>query len=294
MTNEQKVEIIKDFLLYCKEFLAIDKLPKIKLITDHDWVVSERSFGRYEPRKNTLFVYIGNRNLADIFRTISHEITHHKQGEEGRLYAGSGATGSDIENEANAYSGIIMRNYGQSNALIYESQLMDILEMQKSTRFTIFCDMDGVLCDFNAQFDHYYGKSATEYSKEKGPEIMRQAVNEIGEKFWSQMPWHPGSELFWKYISEYSPIILTSPSTFEFAQKGKLEWIKTHLNPHPQTIIFKQTGHKHDVFSDYDPKKSILVDDYFRNTMPWKEAGGIGITFKNPTDTITILKKFGL
>ena len=119
MTNEQKVEIIKDFLLYCKDFLQIEKLPKIRLLKNHSWVLTYRSFGKYEPKSNTLFVYINNRNLADIFRTISHELVHHKQGEDGRLGLNSGATGSDIENEANAYSGIIMRNYGQKNELIY-------------------------------------------------------------------------------------------------------------------------------------------------------------------------------
>jgi hypothetical protein len=294
MTNEQKVEIIKDFLLYCKEFLKIERLPKIRLLKDHDWVLTYRSFGKYEPSSNTLFVYIGNRNLADIFRTISHELVHHKQGEEGRLTRGSGNTGSEIENEANAYSGIIMRNYGQKNELIYESSLTQIIEISKNTRFTIFCDMDGVLCNFDAQFDHYYGKSATEYSKEKGPELLRQAVNDIGEKFWSEMPWIPGSKVFWEYISAYSPIILSSPSTFTYAQKGKLNWIKRNLDPQPESIIFKQTGFKHEVLSDYNPKNCILIDDYFRNTMPWKEAGGIGITYKNPINTIEILKKFGL
>mgnify|MGYP003309364215 FL=1 len=39
-------------------------------------------------------------------------MVHQKQNELGILEADSGQTGSDIENEANACAGIIMRNYG--------------------------------------------------------------------------------------------------------------------------------------------------------------------------------------
>jgi predicted ABC-type ATPase len=53
----------------------------------------------------------------DIFRTVAHELVHHKQNEDGRLghnVAEEGATGSDIENEANAVAGKIMRWYGKA------------------------------------------------------------------------------------------------------------------------------------------------------------------------------------
>lgn len=294
MTIEQKAYVIKDFLGYCKEFLQIDELPQIKLITDHEWVIAKRSFGEYKPSLNTLFVYIGKRNLADILRTTSHELVHHKQNMEGRLSPGVGADGTEIENEANALSGIIMRKYGRANELIYESKLMEILEISKSPRFTIFCDMDGVLCDFDAQFEHYYGMLPREYANEKGPKIMKKAVDDVGIKYWSEMPWFPGARELWNYISDYSPIILTSPSSFVHAKAGKLQWIAKNLDPKPRDIMFAQTGAKHEVLSDFDPKKSILIDDFYRNIAPWKEQGGIGITHKSAEKTITILEKFGL
>jgi hypothetical protein len=294
MTIQEKAYVIKDFLLYCKEFLNIDELPRIKLITDHNWVVSRRSFGEYRPAINTLFVYIGKRNLADILRTTSHELVHHKQNIEGRLFPGAGADGSEIENEANAFSGMIMRKYGKKNKLIYESKLVNILEMSKSPRFTIFCDMDGVLCDFDAQFEHYYGILPREYANQKGSQLMKKAVDDIGIKYWSEMPWFPGAKQLWDYISDYSPIILTSPSSFIHARAGKLQWISKNLDPKPQDIMFAQTGLKHEVLSDFDPKRSILIDDFYRNTAPWQDSGGIGITHKSADKTITILQKFGL
>ena len=48
------------------------------------------------------------------------------------------------------------------------------------------------------------------------------------------------------------------------------------------------------VLKNYDHKNSILIDDYYRNTIPWKEAGGIGIRHTDADKTISILQKFGL
>ncbi len=112
MTPEEKTSIIKDFLLFCKQYLNIDKLPKMVFFDDDKWAKENTSFGKYDPRINTLYVYIGKRNLADILRTLSHELVHHKQNEDSMLYMGAGGDGTNIENEANAVSGMIMRKYG--------------------------------------------------------------------------------------------------------------------------------------------------------------------------------------
>lgn len=297
MTIDNKISIVKEFLLYCKNSLGIKKMPNIKFVSQRQWTVDNRSFGRYIPSEDHIEVYIGNRNLADILRTLSHELVHHKQKEEDRLEMQSGDTGSEIENEANALSGVIMREFGKKNELIYESSLKRIMTEAINTRFAIYCDMDGVLCDFDAQFEHYYGIAPREYAKQKGEMILKKAVNDVGEKYWSQMPWMPGGQELWEYISRYNVKILSSPSTFEFAKQGKLKWISENLNPKPSEIIFEQTGNKHNVLKGKpynEIRNSILIDDYFRNIAPWKETGGIGITHKSSQGTISILKKFSL
>ena len=67
---------------------------------------------------------MANRNLADALRTIAHELTHFKQSLDKRITDNpedkSGETGSEIENEANARAGIIMREFGKSHPEIYE------------------------------------------------------------------------------------------------------------------------------------------------------------------------------
>lgn len=54
----------------------------------------------------------------DIFRTVAHELIHHKQNEDGKIgmdIAQEGSDGSDIENEANSMAGVIMRRYAKKN-----------------------------------------------------------------------------------------------------------------------------------------------------------------------------------
>ena len=155
--------------------------------------------------------------------------------------------------------------------------------------------MDGVLCDFDARFEHFYNMSPSEYRKqyrpEKANEYLTKAVDEVGITYWSKMQWMPGGQELWSIIGKYNPIILTSPGKFDYAEEGKLEWIQNNLSPQPKEVIFAESGNKH-LKMVTDPKKSILIDDYWTNLAPWKALGGIAIMHKDINKTKDILSKF--
>jgi hypothetical protein len=65
-------------------------------------------------------LYVKNRNVADILRTLAHELVHRKQDEEGKIDYNSGETGSEVENEANAMAGVLLRDFGKTHENIYE------------------------------------------------------------------------------------------------------------------------------------------------------------------------------
>lgn len=288
MEQAQKINIAMDFIKFCANFLKIVNLPRIVFTNNHDWVQSIRAFGQYRNDEKLLIVYTRNRNLADVFRTLAHELVHHKQNEDGKLKDRSGDTGSDIENEANSIAGVIMRDYGKMNAMIYESVV------KKDTYdYEIYCDMDGVLCDFDGQFDHYFGMSPEEYIAEKGQKAFDNAIDEAGEEFWETMPFAPGGQALWNKIGKYEVTILSSPGEYSGAKEGKKQWIKKNLNPAPKKIVFRPSGEKHKELmgkKKSEIKNSVLIDDYSKNLNPWKEMGGKAIKYDH-TDYRDALSK---
>jgi hypothetical protein len=126
---------------------------------------------------------------------------------------------------------------------------------------------------------------------------MEEAVDKVGVVYWSKMPWLKGGRELWAKISKYDPIILTSPGKFIYAREGKLEWIKENLSPKPKDIMFANTGKKFEAIKDKTPeeiRRSMLIDDYYPNLAPWKEIGGIAITYRSYDQVSAILDKFRL
>jgi len=97
------IDTFSDFV--CSK-LNISKKPVIKRMED-----SDRSFGGYQPGDKTIHIVTKNRHPMDVFRTLAHELVHHKQDLDGRIkdVAKEGETGSPIEDEANSMAGRIMR-----------------------------------------------------------------------------------------------------------------------------------------------------------------------------------------
>jgi hypothetical protein len=107
-------EIGNIFVKHCVKALGINTLPKITLVAEIG--ESEHpTFGTFDPSTNTISVAYKDRHVMDVLRTLAHELTHHKQREENRIKPDSGETGSDIENEANAQAGVLMRDFADRN-----------------------------------------------------------------------------------------------------------------------------------------------------------------------------------
>lgn len=118
---DKKSGLIKKFLYFINNELDLNgDLPEITLDNSSTTAQEMKSFGKYTPSDKTLLVVIYNRNIADILRTIAHEIIHHKQHINGELSIESGDTGSDIENQANALAGVLMRKFAKNNSIIFE------------------------------------------------------------------------------------------------------------------------------------------------------------------------------
>ena len=119
--NESQTATLGEFIKYAIKNLNIQKPPSGLTVSYDTNAARERSsFGTFNPENDKIWLYVGNRNMADILRTLAHELVHRKQHEDGRINYESGETGSEIENEANAQAGILLRNFGKLNKQIYQ------------------------------------------------------------------------------------------------------------------------------------------------------------------------------
>jgi len=152
-----------------------------------------------------------------------------------------------------------------------------IAEKKEVPPYKIYCDMDGVLTDFESRFEHYSGMSPKEYESKHGTAGFWNLIDvEVGVKFWVGMDYMPQGEQLWNFIRNYQPDLLTSPSRDNTSRLGKNLWVKNNLNPKPK-VIFAYSKAK----SRYANENSILIDDKPSNINEWASKGGIAIRCKN-------------
>jgi len=124
--SESQTGTLGEFIKYAIQNLGIQQPPTGLTLSYNTKDAQQRSsFGTFNPNNDKIWLYVRNRNMADILRTLAHELVHRKQAEDGRLDITSGETGSEIENEANAQAGILLRNFGKENKHIYEQLLKE-------------------------------------------------------------------------------------------------------------------------------------------------------------------------
>jgi len=184
----------------------------------------------------------------------------------------------------------IWRNRAKALSLPVFEYKSKVMENANNQKYTIYCDMDGVLVDFDKQFEKASGGiSPREYEETNGKEAFWNLIdNENGVGFWVGMPWMPNGKQLWDYIKPNTPILLSSPSRSESSRLGKRLWVRNNL-PGTKLILANSYNKK-----NYADSNNILIDDRPSNVDQWKAAGGIGILFISTEQTIKELKELGL
>ena len=182
---------------------------------------------------------------------------------------------------------------------------------EQEGQYQIYCDMDGVLVDFVAgTVEHITQKLQAGEAEELKEKIGRDYVTEEDihvtspnrnrdvrdymfkelknhAEFWENLPWMPGGEELWNFISQFAPYILTAPMGYG-SEIGKQAWIDRNLQPSPSKVYMS-----HDKFKWAAPNH-ILIDDFTKNTIPWESAGGIAILHTAADITIKKLEDLGI
>ncbi len=169
-----------------------------------------------------------------------------------------------------------------------------IKEMYKITEeqpqnYIIYCDMDGVIADFDKRFTDLSGMSPNQYEEKYGIEQFWNFIdNEIGVRFWVGIPWMQDGKQLWEYIKKYKPTLLSAPSRNNESRLGKRLWVKKHI-PGVKLVLASRANKQ-----DYAKPNAILIDDRPDTIIEWENKGGIGILHKSAEETIQKLKSLDL
>ena len=311
-----------------KKGYKIEPLPGLKIIDD-DVDNSQDFFGKtayYEPNEQMIVLYTQGRHPKDIVRSYAHEMIHHIQNLEDRLgNITTTNTAEDdhldgIEREAYEEGNIAFRNWTDSlqekknkdpfglNQFARELAMgLEEEEAPKPKKYTIFCDMDGVLVDFDEGYKQLTGMSthhADAQGKKEFWKAFRQGLvdKDISEEsYWANLDWQPGGKELWDYIAPYKPYVLTAPAVnFDLpddqrysqdhneSMKGKLNWVQRL--PNMRKIYFAAAKNK----PKFARPDNILIDDRKDTIDAWNANGGIGILYTSAQQVIEDLKKLGL
>ena len=171
--------------------MEIQPLPKVQFIDD-DADNAQDILGTtayYDPQSKTIVLYTLDRHPKDILRSFCHEMVHHEQNMKGTL--GDIKTQNttedshldEIEREAYEKGNIMFRNWTDSllkktwqpdSQPLYsgygvqenDEKMREEKEDKGTGGYEIYCDMDGVLVDFDE------GYKVWEYIKKYNPNIL--------------------------------------------------------------------------------------------------------------------------
>ena len=157
----------------------------------------------------------------------------------------------------------------------------------------IYCDMDGVLCNFAKGVEKVIGKSISQWSY--GSKSEKWDKIKATPKFWHTLPWENGGKQLWSFILKHKPHILSAYVEESFDPNcipGKSHWARTNLGIAPGNINLVKRVQKQN-YAKVAGQPAILIDDYKKNTDQFTAKGGIGIHHTSTANTIRQLKKLG-
>ena len=112
--------IMQEFIRWTIDKINLETMPKFEWSYDTKDAQMNHHTGRHTEGKNDVWVYVKNRNLVDIMRTVFHELVHCRQSELGMIQPGDSYPGSPIEMEADMMAGKYMKVFGKMHPEIFQ------------------------------------------------------------------------------------------------------------------------------------------------------------------------------
>ena len=173
--------------------------------------------------------------------------------------------------------------------------MISILELLDKSKIQIYCDMDGVLTDFDSQARKFGYKGNLPATNPQENKDLWKLIESDSKLFWSNMEWLKDGKKLWEFIKPYNPILLTSighslkSKIGSGGSEGKYLWVKKELGKSiaDNNLIVVESKGK----TKYANTNSILIDDQNKNIDSWIKNKGIGILYKDVNITLEKLKQ---
>lgn len=146
----------------------------------------------------------------------------------------------------------------------------------------IYCDLDGVLADFDQGYLAAFGELP------RGNADWDRVLK--FPNFYAGLPMIPDALELWSFILPHNPIILSGvPDEIPSAAQDKRSWVDRYLGTRVPAIFCASRDK-----SFFCAPGDILIDDRPRYRDLWEARGGIWITHYTAYQTITKLIAMGI
>ena len=153
-------------------------------------------------------------------------------------------------------------------------------------KYKLYVDMDGVLVDWEKQFERYSGGIPVDtYKAEHGGKSRYELVHKNSPAFYATAPWMSDGKVLYSFLKEF-PAEILSHSTDQESSIGKKQWLdKNNISFKPNFVNNRNDKAK------FAAPDTILIDDRADVIDQFNSAGGIGVLHTSATTTINKLKE---
>lgn len=193
------------------------------------------------------------------------------------------------------------------------TQLEATQSNDNTSKFKIFCDLDGVLVDFDT--------GVRRILNGKGPDDVNssQLWSTISktDAFYRNLPWMPDAKSLWEELKSLPPHIhvdvLTGVPMTKKSRAEKFDWCKHELGVEVNHLDMAGAKSKHEVVSGRRRKGMVnvitcwsknkhfesrdghvLIDDRLKLKHEWEKKGGTFIHHTDAESTISALREMGI
>ena len=118
--SNEDMQQVNDFVEWCIKILHIKQpYPLITYSKNSEEAQEGHHTGRHTS-DGKIWIYVENRNMVDIFRTIFHELVHHRQDQLNMIGPDDSYPGSPVEAMADMLAGKYIKIYGKDHPEIFQ------------------------------------------------------------------------------------------------------------------------------------------------------------------------------